>query len=298
MEIRVLQYFLTIVREENISHAAEILHITQPTLSRQIAQLEDSLGVTLFHRGARKITLTDEGMLLRRRAEEILALVDKTEQELSAQDMLIDGRIVIGCGELAAVQTLPKAIKAFQSAYPLVRFDLITANADVIKEQIEKGLVDIGVLLEPIDKTKFDFIRLSVPESWVIVMRPDDPLAEKNAISPADLSGKSIILPKRANLQSELASWFGETFQHIDVRFTSNFTTNSAIMVDAGLGYSLVIEGSLPFWDKQHIVYRPLSPALTASSVIAWKKEQPQNLATSKFINQLSCSLSIDKYEI
>lgn len=298
MEIRVLHYFLTIAREENISRAAEVLHITQPTLSRQIAQLEESLGVTLFYRGARKITLTEEGMLLRRRAEEILSLVEKTEEELRTQDDLIDGRIVIGSGELAAMQLLPDIIRTFHANYPRVQFDLLTANADVIKDQIEKGLADIGVLLEPIDMTKFDFIRLPTPERWVVLMRPDDPLAEKAAISPEDLAGRSVIMPRRPNLQSELKNWFGEAFDAVRVDFTSNLSTNGAIMVQAGLGYSLVIEGSVPLWDTERIIHRPLSPSLTASSVIAWKKEQPLNLATSKFIEQLLCFLSRERHEI
>ena len=158
MEIRVLRYFLTVAREGGINRAAEVLHITQPTLSRQMSSLEDEVGVKLFHRGAKKITLTNEGILLRRRAEEILALVDKTEKELIEQEELIDGKITVGCGELAAMQLLPDIFRSFSKKYPLVSYDLYTANADEVKEQMEKGLVDIGVLLEPVDIEKFDFI--------------------------------------------------------------------------------------------------------------------------------------------
>jgi DNA-binding transcriptional LysR family regulator len=158
MEIRVLRYFLTVVREGGINRAAEVLHITQPTLSRQLSQLEDEVGVKLFHRGSRKITLTNEGILLRRRAEEILSLVDKTEKELIEQEDFVDGKIVIGCGELAAVQMLPDLFETFHKKYPLVTYDIYTANADLVKEQMEKGLVDIGILLEPIEIGKFDFI--------------------------------------------------------------------------------------------------------------------------------------------
>ena len=158
MEIRVLRYFLAVVREGGINRAAEILHITQPTLSCQLSQLEEEVGVKLFHRGARKITLTNEGILLRRRAEEILSLVDKTEKELIEQEDFVDGKIVIGCGELAAVQMLPDLFETFHKKYPLVTYDIYTANADLVKEQMEKGLVDIGILLEPIEIGKFDFI--------------------------------------------------------------------------------------------------------------------------------------------
>lgn len=169
MEIRVLRYFLTVVREEGINRAAEVLHITQPTLSRQISQLEEEVGVKLFHRGARKITLTNEGILLRRRAEEILALVDRTEKELIEQEELVEGKIVIGGGELAAVQALPEIIRAFREKYPLVTYDIVTANADVIKEQIEKGLVDIGILLETGRYGKVRFCPPDKKERWVVI---------------------------------------------------------------------------------------------------------------------------------
>lgn len=289
MELRVLRYFLAVVREGGVNRAAEALHITQPTLSRQISQLEDELGVKLFERGARKTTLTDEGVLLRRRAEEILALADKTAQELIEQEALVEGRISIGTGELAAVQLLPELIKTFREKYPLVSYDIFTANADVVKEQMEKGLIDIGILLEPVDKDKFDFIRLRQRERWVVVMRPDDPLAKKEAISAENLKGRSLILPRRPNVQNELSSWFGDVYRDIDVLFTSNLSTNAAVMVRGGLGCALVIEGSLPYSDKEQIVCRPLSPDLTASCVLAWKKQQPYSLAASRFIEHVKC---------
>lgn len=295
MEIRVLKYFLTVAREEGINRAAEVLHITQPTLSRQLSQLEEEVGVKLFHRGARKITLTNEGILLRRRAEEILALVDRTEAELTQQEELVEGRIVIGCGELAAVQILPKMIQTFNQKYPLVTYDIFTANADLVKEQMEKGLIDIGVLLEPIDIEKFDFIRLIKKERWIVLMRPDDPLAEKDRITAKDLEGLPLILPRRQNVQNEVANWFGDSFQKVQILFTSNFNTNSAIMVQGGLGYSLVIEGAIPFWDKEKMTYRPLEPELVASSVLAWKKQQPFSLAAAKFIEHMKCFLSISR---
>lgn len=293
MEIRVLRYFLTVVREEGINRAAEVLHITQPTLSRQLSQLEDEVGVKLFHRGAKKITLTNEGILLRRRAEEILALVDRTEQELVEQDELVEGRIVIGGGELAAMQELPEIIQSFREKYSLVTFDIFTGNADLVKEQMEKGLIDIGVLLEPIDMEKFDFIRLKGKEQWVVLMRPDDPLAEKESISAKDLENVPLILPRRTNVQNELVNWLGDSFQESQVLFTSNLSTNGALMVQKGLAYSLVIKGSIPFWDKDKITFRPLSPQLTANSVLAWKKQQPFSPAATRFIQYIKCLLGI-----
>ncbi|MCD8223262.1 MAG: LysR family transcriptional regulator [Clostridiales bacterium] len=237
MEIRVLRYFLTVAREGGINRAAEILHITQPTLSRQLAALEEEVSVKLFERSARKITLTNEGMLLRRRAEEILALVDRI--------------------------------------------------------QMEKDLVDIGILLEPIDIEKFDFLRLNLKERWVALMRPDDPLAARETVSPNDLKGKPLILPARANVRNELSNWLGEDFSESQVLFTSNLATNGALMVQAGLGYSIIIEGAIPFWDDRKIVNRPLSPEIISDSVFAWKRSQPLIPAAGKFIAEIRCFLGI-----
>lgn len=297
MEIRVLRYFLTVVREESITKASEVLHITQPTLSRQLAQMEDEIGVKLFNRGTRKITLTDEGILLRRRAEEILSLVDKTEQELLEQEEQIEGKITIGCGEIQAVQILPQIFSSFSEKYPNVTFDIFTATADLVKEQMDKGLIDVGLLLEPIDIEKYDFIRLPIKEKWVVLMKPDDPLYKKESVTPKDLANLPLILPRRMRVQNELASWFGDYYKNLNIRFTSNLSTNGAVMVSKGLAYSVVIEGAVPFWDSNKIAYRPLSPALTATSVLAWKRQQPFSPAATKFIEYSKCLLGIDRHK-
>lgn len=294
MEIRVLRYFLAVVREESITKAAEVLHITQPTLSRQLSQLEEEIGVRLFDRGTRKIALTNEGILLRRRAEEIIQLVDTTERELVEQDEQVEGKISIGCGEIAAVRLLAELIRTFREKYNRVSFDIFTAAADLVKEQMDKGLLDIGLLLEPVDMEKYDFIRLDMRENWVVLMRPDDPLAEKECVTAEDLLSLPLILPRRMNVQSELASWFGDQYEKVNAAFTSNLSTNSAVMVGAGLAYSLVIEGAA-LWDQSKITYRPLSPALTATCVLAWKRGQPFGLAATKFIEQIKCFLGMDR---
>lgn len=295
MEIRVLKYFLTVVREESITKAAEVLHITQPTLSRQLAQLEEEIGVKLFDRGTRKIKPTNEGMLLRRRAEEILQLVDKTEQELVEQEEQIEGKISIGSGETAAVQILSNLIKAFSEKYPRVTFDLFTATADLVKEQMDKGLIDTGLLLEPVDIEKYDFVRLDTKERWVVLMPSADPLAEKEAVTARELSTLPLILPRRQQVQSELASWFGDYYKNLKVMFTSNLSTNGAIMVENGLAYSVVIEGSMPFCDRSKIDYRPLYPPLTATSVLAWRRGKPFSLAATKFIEHAKCFLGMER---
>ena len=269
MEIRVLRYFLAVVREESITKASEMLHITQPTLSRQLAQMEEEIGVKLFDRGTRKIKLTNEGILLRRRAEEILQLVDKTERELVEQEEQVEGKVTIGCGEIASVRLLPELFRSFRGKYPGVSFDLFTATADLVKEQMDKGLLDIGLLLEPVDVEKYDFIRFNMKENWVVLMRSDDPLAERESVTAKELAMLPLILPRRSAVQSELASWFGDYYDKLDVVFTSNLNTNGAIMVEDGLAYSIVVEGAVSLWDQKRVTFRPLSPALTATSVFA-----------------------------
>lgn len=292
MEVRVLQYFLAVAREESITRAANTLHITQPTLSRQLAQLEEETGVRLL-RGTRKITLTNEGILLRRRAEEIIELVDKTQKELAQQDELVEGTVSIGCGEVAAVQLLPEIIADFHKKYPMVNFDLYTANADQIKERMDDGMTDVGLLLEPIDMDKYDFIRLSVKERWVAVMSADDPLAGQEHITAKELAELPIIMARRQGVRNELANWFGEYYKKLHVLFTSNMSTNAAIMVRGGLGYALVVEGSLPYVDETKICCRPLYPELEATTVLAWKRQQPFGLAATKFIEHMKCFLSM-----
>ena len=286
MEIRVLRYFLTVAREESITRAAEVLHITQPTLSRQLSQLEEETGVRLLERGPRRIRLTSEGMLLRRRAEEILELVDKTEAELSEQDELVEGRISIGCGEL---------FRSFRERHPRVGFDLYTATADLVTEQMDRGLLDIGLLLEPVDIGKYEFIRLDIKERWVVLMRPDDPLASQENVTAQDLLGRPLILPRRTSVRGELASWFGDFYERLNVVFTSNLNTNGALMVASDLAYSVVIEGAVPLWDQSKVTYRPLSPALTATSVLAWKRGQPFSLASARFIEHIKCFLGMGR---
>ena len=284
MELRILRYFLTVVQEGSMTKAAEKLHITQPTLSRQIAQMEEELGVKLFARGARKLALTSEGLLLRRRAEEILELVDKTETELVAQDAMVAGVVSVGCGDLAAVQQLPALFRAFHAQYPAVTFDLYTATADHIQDRMDRGLTDLGLLLEPVDIDKYDFIRLPVVERWGVLMRTDDPLAQKDYVTPADLAGQKVVLPWRQKVRNELISWFGDYFQTVHILINSNMSTNASIMVYNKLGYALCIEGGRPFLDTGQICCKPMQPPLTATTVLAWKKHQPVNIAVKKFI--------------
>lgn len=282
MDIRVLKYFLAVVREENITRAADILHVTQPTLSRQLSKMEEGLGVQLFLRGKKGITLTEEGLLLRRRAEEIVELADKAERELTEHEELIDGEVSIGSGEMASVQLLPELFRSFKEKYPRVSFDIYTGNADQIKQRLDNGLVDLGILLEPVSIDKYDFIRFDVKERWVTLMRADSPLAQKEFITVRDLENVPLILPKR--LRYEIESWFRGRINELNIAATSNMSTNAAILVEQNFGYALVIEGSIPFLDTSRVCYRPLLPERTTTSVLAWKKNQPFAPAVRKFL--------------
>lgn len=296
MDIRILKYFLTVAREESITRAAEVLHITQPTLSRQLTQLEEELGIRLFVRGTRKIALTDEGMLLCRRAREITALVDKTEQELTARQELVEGCVVIGSGELASVGRLAQLIASFRERYPCVTYDLFTATADQVKERMESGLVDIGLLLEPVDMDKYDYVRLDVREQWGALMRPDDVLAGKEFVTAEDLAGVPIIMSRRPSVESELGNWFGDYYKDLNVVFHSNLPSNGAVMVQQGLGYALTVAGTPAFlWDEEKICYRPLYPPLTATSVLAWRRQQPFGMAAQKFIEHVKASKAAER---
>lgn len=294
METRVLRYFLAVAREENITKAAELLHITQPTLSRQLAQLEEDLGVHLFERGTRRTTLTSEGQLLRRRAEEIIELMDKTERELAEQEELVDGTVSIGWGELESVKLVASMLRAFSEKYPLVRYRLYSANADHLKSQIDRGLLDVGLLLEPADISKYEFVRLGVKERWAALVLPDDPLAALESVRPDDLRGRRLIIPFRQNVQSELFNWLGGVYDEKNIICVSNMSTNAAIMIKAGFGCMLTIAGSLPYTDPNELVLRPLD-GLVSTSVLAWKRQQPFSPAVTKFIEFAKCFPGIEK---
>lgn len=214
MELRLLRYFLTVAKEQSFTKAAVQLHITQPTLSRQMVAFEEALGVTLFNRSGKKISLTEEGILLKRRALEILNLEERTIEELKGKEEVVEGTITIGCGEFAAVETLAKICKTYKEKNPLVQIVLHTATADTVYEMMNKGLVDIALFMEPVDTEGMDYIRITDCDHWCVGMRPDDPLAEKEFIKKEDLIGKPLILPERVSVQSELANWFGKDFSN------------------------------------------------------------------------------------
>ena len=288
MELRILRYFLMVAKEQSFTKAAEQLHITQPTLSRQLAAFEEELGIVLFVRKGKNITLTDEGILLKRRALEILNLEERTLEELRGTEEVIEGTVTIGCGEFAAVEILAKICKQYKEKYPLVQIALHTATANTIYEMMNKGLVDIGVFMEPIDTEGLDYIRMKQSDHWVVGMRPDDPLAEKEFIEKEDILEKPLILPERMGVQSELANWFGKDFSRLQIAFTSNLGTNAGVMAINGLGYPVSIEGAAKYWKESILVQRRLFPEISANTVIAWRRNIPYSQAVKRFIEEIN----------
>lgn len=289
MELRVLQYFLAVVREENISRAAESLHVTQPTLSRQMAQLEEELGTPLFIRG-KHLTLTDAGVMLRRRAEEVVSLINKIESEFEEQNE-VGGIISIGSGGLSAVEFLLPAMQSFREKYPRVQFQFYTNSAEYVKERLDQGLLDFGLLLEPIDITKYDYLRMPAKEKWGLLLRSDSPLAEKEYITKADLQSIPLITTDRRSLQNELEHWLGKPFSELDIFATYNIITNVALLVNSEAASALTIEGAVNLFGSDKFVFKPLFPELSMTSVLAWKKFQPSFGASGKFLEYLKTML-------
>ncbi|EFP61552.1 LysR family transcriptional regulator [Erysipelotrichaceae bacterium AF15-26LB] len=287
MELRVLQYFLMVAREQNITRAAEALHITQPTLSRQLMQLEDEFGKTLFVRGKGKIALTSEGMLLKKRAEELVALAAKTEQEMKESNEHVAGRIFIGSGETRQFHELSRIIKQFHEQYPAVTFELFSAHADDIKERINSGLLDIGLLLEPVDISDYEFLRLPDKDCWGVVLPKADPLAEKAVITAEDLRGKTIIASKRPKVHNEIENWFQDVYESVQEVASINLVNNAAMMVEDGLGYLITLQHLIAEYPENPICFRPLSPSLETGCVLVWKKHQLFSPAAAAFITCL-----------
>ena len=285
MDLRVLHYFLTVAREQSFTKASKQLHITQPTLSRQLAALEEELGAKLLDRGGHKITLTEEGLLLKRRALEIIDLENKIIEEFKGNEEVIEGTITIGCGEFNAVDHI---CKIFQEKYPRIQIALHTATADVVQEMMNKGLVDIGAFMEPVSTEDLDYIRIRESDHWVISMKPDDPLAKKEYITKDDLLKLPLIVPERLGVQSELANWLGADFNKIKIVFTSNFSTNAGIMALNGLGYPVSIEAAIQYWREDLLIQKRLYPEITANTVIAWRRNIPHSYAVHKFIEEIN----------
>lgn len=285
MELRVLQYFLAAAREENITKAAALLHITQPTLSRQLMQMEEELGVKLFRRGKHNILLTEEGMLLRRRAQEIVDLAEKTAKELRHGEEMVSGEISIGCGETQNMKPLSEMIASFRQKYPDVSFNIYTAIADDVKERLENGLLDMGLLLEPVEIGRYHYVRMPLREKWQVLMRRDMELAEKQKITPDDLAGVPLIIARRQSVRNVLENWFGYDKEKLHIVSTCNLSHyNQSVMVESGIGVALVMEFAC---NQDTLCLRPLDPEIESGCVLVWKKNLTFSLAMQRFIEYM-----------
>lgn len=287
MELRTLRYFLAAAQEENITKAAEILHLTQPTLSRQILDLERELGVTLMLRGKNGLTLTDDGIFFRQRAQEIVELADRLEKDFAGRQNDISGMVDIGASEVAGSQTLAKLIKEFSERYPAVQFTLYNETVDNIKDRLEKGLVDIGLLLEPIDVTRYDYVRLAKQDTWGLLVREDHPLAEQESLTAEDAVACPLLLPLRENIRAEILHWLGREEKDLKIPLFYTLLSNAALMVAEGLGCAFCMDGALAIRSDPRLRFLPLEPRRMTHSALVWKKNRLFSPAASLFIQEI-----------
>jgi DNA-binding transcriptional LysR family regulator len=291
MEVRVLRYFLTVAREGNITRAADFLHVTQPTLSRQLKGLEQKLGKKLFIRSSHSVILTDEGMLLRNRAEEIVNMMHKLEAEFSSMEETIGGDVYIGGGETEAMKHIARVAKDVQVRYPNIRYHLYSGNEEDITERLDKGLLDFGILIQPADISKYNYLNMPAKDVWGVVMRKDSPLALKESIQAGDLLNVPLICSRQAMKQTfsknEFADWFGEDFHKLNIVTTYNLAYNAAIMVEEGIGYAITLDKIVNTSTASNLCFRPLQPRLESGLNIVWKKHHVLSAAANAFLKEL-----------
>lgn len=294
MEIRVLQYFLTVAREQSISAAAEYLHLTQPTLSRQLKDLEKELGKTLMIRGGRNrgIILTEDGMLLRKRAEEIIELVSKTEKEVMLSEPSVCGDIYIGTAETDAIRLLAQTARQIQAVWPGIHFHMVSGDSVDILERIDKGLLDFGILMGDAGKKKYDYLDFPLLDTWGVLMRKDCELAQKETIVPEDLWDKPLILSRQSLAAGELAHWFQKDSTELNIVATYSLIFNASLMVDEGMGYALGLDRLINTTGDSSLCFRPLFPKYTLGMDIRWKKYRILSKAAEVFISELQQSLT------
>lgn len=291
MELRVLEYFIMVAKEGNITRAAERLHITQPTLSRQISDLENELNTQLFIRGKRSIVLTESGQLLMQRAQELVNLVAKTERDLLESNNELIGTISIGCVESEASRILVRWMKAFRDSQACVVFDLVSANGDDLREKLDRGMLDLAILLEPIESAKYDSIRLNIMERWGILLPKDHPYASLNHINVEQLKTLPLSLSRRSIVQDEMERWLGVSRDDLNIIATQNLLTNSLLLLEEGIAFPLTIEGAFTIRPEEHICFVPFYPERTTGHVLAWKKNQLLNPATRRFLQFINDAL-------
>lgn len=285
MDIRVLQYFLAVAREGSITKAAESLNMTQPSLSRQLKELEEELGKQLLIRG-KKVTLTEDGMLLRKRAEELVDLMAKTKAELTSPEEGIGGDIHIGCGETEGVSFLAETAQELQARHPLIHFHIYSGDGTMVKEKLEKGLIDFGLLVGA-DVSDYDYIKLPLKDTWGVLMHRDAPLAEKESITPKDLWDKPLILSHQNFPAGAEFSWLKRDVAELNIVATYDLLYNAAQFAKRRFGYVIALDKIINTTGNSELCFRPLSPTLEAELFIVWKKYQIHSRAASAFLDQL-----------
>lgn len=286
MELRVLHYFLAVAREQSISAAAQSLHLSQPALSTQLKALEEELGKQLLIRkskGSRKVTLTEEGMILRKRAQEILSLVKRTQEEISSPDETIAGDVCIGAGETDIVRLFARAAQSLQRQHPDIHYHISSGNAEYVLEYLDKGLIDFGLLFGQVDLQKYEAIPLPVRDSWGVLMRRDAPLAQKETVCPADLWDQPLIISHQRSDDRRLAQWMQRDLSQLHIVATYNLVFNASLLVDEGLGYALCFD-KLINTRGSSLCFRPFAPRLESTAYIIWKKYQVFSKAASAFL--------------
>lgn len=286
MELRVLRYFIEVAREQNITAAAEKLYITQSTLSKQLMELETELGKKLLVRGKRKTTLTEDGMFLFRRAQEIVDLADKTEFAFKGNDEAITGDISIGCGETEGMQVIIDAMKRLSEVHPDIRFHIYSGNDEDVSERLDNGLVDFGLFVGNTDLDKYDYLKLPVSDVWGLLIRKDCSLAKCQTIKPADLTDIPLLCSRQALHSNELSGWLGYDFSKLRIISTHNLINNAALMVKAKMGCALTIDKLVSPFDPI-LTFRPLEPTMKADLIFAWKKYQVFSKAATKLLDIL-----------
>ncbi len=287
MDLKSLRYFLAIADEGSISAAAESLNLSQPNISRQMTLLEKELGAKLFERRSRRIVLTEEGMLLRRRAVEILQLADTAVTEIGSAGKDVIGTVRIGCGETDAMRVVARAIRRFSETHPMVRFELHSGNAEDVSDLLERGLVDFGVLIEPTDKTRYDYLSFPTDIRWGALVRRDDPLARLYGVSPSDTSGRRVIVSRQNMAANGISGWMGPDFPEPDVVATYNLLFNASLLVSEGVGIALCLEGIVNTSGDSDLVFVPFEPELRVGMSLVWKKNSVQGRAQRLFLDGL-----------
>ncbi|MBE6909805.1 MAG: LysR family transcriptional regulator [Ruminococcaceae bacterium] len=273
MEIRVLRYFLETAREGNMSRAAERLHISQPTMSKQIKELEAELGAKLFVRSNFSVRLTDAGMLLRKRAEDILDLVDKTTAEFHALDDVGSGEIFVGAAESESVKYFARAVKTIQEQYPGVRCNIFSGNMEDVTERLDKGLLDFAIIMSYVDLSKYNYLAVPASDTWGVIMRKDSPLAKKEAVTLDDLYGLPLIC-SRQWMDQDFPRWFERNTEKLQIVATFNLVYNAAVMVREGIGYAISYDKLTDTGEASELCFRPLAGVPESEMYVVWRRYQ------------------------